>query len=141
APAGPLQEQMRACRLRSFALNCASRAHYPRAIIQLAAWLRRERVDIVQTHLFEASLVGLAAARLAGTPLAILTGHHSHEIPLHRRRLLLGVDRLASRWLAHYIMAPSVDMKEIFIRDEGVPAEKIVVLPYGFDLARWRPSA
>jgi glycosyltransferase involved in cell wall biosynthesis len=32
-------------------------------------------------------------------------------------------------------------MKQIFVRDEGVPAEKITVIPYGFDLKRWNASA
>ena len=32
-------------------------------------------------------------------------------------------------------------MKEIFIREETVDAEKIAVIPHGFDLARWKRAA
>src|ERR1700730_5581867 len=80
APSGALHEDLNQRGIRTFALNCTAGIHYPRALSQLTLWLRREKVDVVQTHLFEASLIGLAAAGLARTPLSILTGHHSQEI-------------------------------------------------------------
>lgn len=140
SPAGPLQDQMRARKLQTMALDCTWRGQYLRSQLRLAAQLRSQRFDIVQTHLFEASLVGLAAARLARTPLAVFTGHHSHEIPLHRKSTLRWVDSLASRRLAHYVIAHCLQMKEIFIADEGVPAEKIALIPLGFDFTRLIPS-
>lgn len=140
SPAGTLQEQMKARGIQTFALNYTRRAQYIGATLRLAALLRRKRFDIIQTHLFDASLVGLAAARLAGIPLAIFTGHHSHEIPFHRRLALKWADTLASRWLSHFVVAHCIEMKEMFIREEGVPAAKIKIIPFGFDLARLRPA-
>ncbi len=140
SPAGHLQDEMVARGLKTFALDCTKRAQYLLAAVRLAALLRQERIDIIQTHLFDACLVGLAAARLAGTPLAIFTGHHSHEIPMHRSLALKWVDTLASRWLSHFVIAHSTQMKEIFIHDEGVPAEKIALIPLGFDFARLKAS-
>ncbi|MBA2734773.1 MAG: glycosyltransferase [Acidobacteria bacterium] len=140
SPTGPLLDDMKERGIQTFALDCTRRAQYPRAVFRLAAWLRRERIDVIQTHLFDASLVGLMAARLARTPLSIFTGHHSHEIPLYRRRALLWADCLSSRWLSHHVIAHSVDMKEIFVQYEGVPPEKIAVIPLGFELDRWNPS-
>jgi glycosyltransferase involved in cell wall biosynthesis len=141
SPAGPLQDEMRARGLQTFALDCTTRSQYFRAQLRLAARLRRERFDIVQTHLFEASLVGFGAARLARTPLTVFTGHHSHEIPLHRKSTLTWADSLASRRLAHYVIAHCLQMKEIFMEEEGVPAEKIALIPLGFDFTRLIPSA
>jgi glycosyltransferase involved in cell wall biosynthesis len=140
SPAGGLQNDMRERGLKTFALDCVERKQYGKGILRLAALLRSERIDIVQTHLFDASLVGLAAARLAKTPLAIFTAHHSHEIPLYGSLKLLWADRFASRWLSHYVIAHSEQMKEILVQKEGVPAERIAVIPLGFDLTRWRPS-
>jgi glycosyltransferase involved in cell wall biosynthesis len=136
---GPLHEEMRAKKVRTVALGCETRARYPLAVWRLARWLRRERADVLQTHLFDASLVGLVAARLAGTPVAVFTGHHSHEVPMYRKRLPLWLDALCARWLAHWISAPSAQMKEMLVENQGAPASKIVVLPYPFELARIAP--
>ncbi|MGH9201719.1 MAG: hypothetical protein ACRD2A_10855, partial [Vicinamibacterales bacterium] len=44
-----------------FSCDCRSRAGYVLGMIRLARHLRRERIDIWHTHLFEPSVVGLAA--------------------------------------------------------------------------------
>src|SRR5207249_1122346 len=58
-------------------LNATSRAAYPIAAIRLARWLRANRMSVLQTHLFDASVVGLAAGWMARMPLIVTTRHHS----------------------------------------------------------------
>ena len=140
SPAGDLQKDMEARGLRTFALDCLSRKNYMTAVLRLASLMRREQFDVVQTHLFDANLVGLAAARLARVPLTIFTAHHSHEVPLLRKSTILWADQLASRLLSHNVIAHSVQMKETLVREERVPPEKIAVIPLGFDLNRWHVS-
>src|SRR5205085_351513 len=94
--AGGLQRDLREFGISTFAMGADQRTDYPTATLRLARWLRRHRIDVIHTHLFEASLVGLIAAKLARTELAIFTGHHSHEVPLHNRRALFEVDRFAA---------------------------------------------
>lgn len=137
SPSGPLQRELGAAGFTVLALGCKTRWDYPGAIWRLRNWLIAEQIDIIQTHLFEGSLVGLAAARLAGVPLAILSGHHSHENRLHHRKLPLWADRIATNWLAHRIIAYSTQMRDTFIRDEGVRSDKIGVLPFPIDLSGW----
>lgn len=139
-PRGFLQSDMAERDLPSFSLECVRRTQYPAAVLRLARWLREERIDILQTHLFEASLVGLAAGRLARTPLLVLNDHHSAEVLLQRKRAIVWADRLATRSLAHRVLAPSSYMKEILAREEDVPAERIAVIPYGLDLDLLKPS-
>lgn len=139
-PPGLLQSDMAERDLPSFSLECTRRTQYPAAVLRLARWLREKRIDILQTHLFEASLVGLAAGRLARTPLLVLNDHHSAEVLLQRKRAFVWADRLATRSLAHRVLAPSAYMKEILAREEGVPAERIAVIPYGLDLDLLKPS-
>ena len=80
---------MRSLGVSTFALGAQSRAAYPAASAKLARRLRRKGTEVVQTHLVDGSLVGLTAARLARTPVAVMTAHHSHELPFHGRRLAL----------------------------------------------------
>lgn len=141
SPAGTLQEDIVQRGLPVLAENCTNRSQYLAAIFRLAAFLKQQQINVLQTHLYDASLIGLLAGRLARTPLLILTGHHSHEfsreLASRSKKLPYWVDCLMSRYLSNAIIAPSTNMQEIFVRDERVPAQKIKVLPYGFDLQSW----
>lgn len=140
-PENGLQQQMAELGVESFSLNYSSRRQAVSAVWQLYNYFRREKIHIVQTHLFHASLIGLTAARLARVPVTIFTGHHSHETPLYGRKLLTFVDGLNGRLLAKHTIAPSQQMKDIFAERLKVPSAKIDVVHHGFDLAAWQASA
>jgi glycosyltransferase involved in cell wall biosynthesis len=88
--------------------------------------------DILQTHLFEPSLIGALAARRSGKRL-ILTRHHSD--PVHRlrniakRKFYGAIDGYVAR-AAHAIVVPSQRVKKCLIREQADP-DKITVIPYG----------
>ncbi len=104
-PEAGLREQMAEIGVPTRSLNYTSRRQAVAAFGQLYSAFRRDKVQIVQTHLFDASLIGLAAARAARVPITIFTGHHSHETPLHKRRLLTLVDGSSGRFLAKHTIA------------------------------------
>jgi glycosyltransferase involved in cell wall biosynthesis len=137
---GGLQEGLEEFDIPTFALDAKSRPSYPLATLRLAARLRREKTDVLHTHLFDASLVGLLAARLARTRVAIFTGHHSHEVPLHQRRSLFEVDRFAARWLANVVIAPSPEMRDTFIDYYGCRPEHVELIEHGVDLSGLDPD-
>jgi glycosyltransferase involved in cell wall biosynthesis len=137
--AGALQEDMRALGVSTFALGAASRAAFPLAVLRLARILRAHRADIVQTHLVDGCLVGLAAAKLARVPVAIMTAHHSHELPFHGRRLRWP-DRLCAGPLCDHIIAPSENVAQTMVEHLGIPRAKIEIIHHGFDLTRLDPE-
>ncbi len=132
---GALQDDMRSLGVSTFALGAQSRAAYPAASAKLARRLRRDRTEVVQTHLVDGSLVGLTAARIARSPVAVMTAHHSHELPFHGRRLVWP-ERLCTGPLCDHIIAPSREVLGTLTRIAHVPAEKIEVVHHGFDLDR-----
>jgi glycosyltransferase involved in cell wall biosynthesis len=138
--AGDLHEDMETRGVRSLGLGCRSRLDYAHAILKLAFLLRKERVDVVQTHLFDASFVGLLAARIARIPLIVLTRHHSTAVILTAKRVPMLIDLLCSRYLCHRIIVPSEETKEVLIESERVAASKVVVIPYGFDFEKIQPG-
>jgi glycosyltransferase involved in cell wall biosynthesis len=140
APAGPLHQDMRARGISCFALDCTRRAHYPLAVWRLATYLRRQRVDILQTHLFDAGLVGLVAARLAGTQLVIETRHHADAVVLTGKLLPFLIDRLCSRLLCHRVITLSERARHFLRVREGLPGGKVVAIPLGFDFQRLQPT-
>jgi glycosyltransferase involved in cell wall biosynthesis len=139
--AGALQADAERMGLASFALGADSRARYPQAVVRLAGRLRRDRIDVLQTHLFDACAVGLAAAKLARTPVTIFTAHHSHEIPLHDRRLLTAVDRFLAGPMCDAVISPSAQMRNTLMSLYGVAPEKVWVIHHGFELDRLDPDS
>lgn len=104
----------------------------PAALWHTRRALRRSAPDIVHAHLFEGSLIGLSAARLAGVARRIYTRHHSD---FHHRYhpKAVKLDRLVSA-LATDIVAPSDVVERILVDLDRVPAEKITVIHHGFEL-------
>jgi len=122
------------------------RSDYPKAIARLARILRRERVDILHTHHYDEALIGGLAARLAGVPAVVVGRHYHDEIYLLanglKRRVLLALEGWVNR-RARAIVVPSTPIRTLLVERQGVPAEKVHVIPYGFDFAadRYRPPA
>jgi glycosyltransferase involved in cell wall biosynthesis len=139
---GAIHEGMRELGVPTLAIDADGRRDLPRATLRLARWLRRNPVDVVHTHLLEASVVGLAAARLAGVPVRVFTAHHSHEMPFYAgHRSLQAAERLCTRVLAGHVIAPSREMRDTLVDFEGVPPARVEVIRHGVDLARFRPGA
>lgn len=137
-PWSELHEALETRRMRTFALRTKGKSGYPEATLRLRRLLRQERIDVVQTHLFYPSLLGLVAAAGARTPVKLVTRHHSDftttfHHPIHRR-----LDRLQAMW-ADRVLAASDAVKRDMIRYERVPADKITVARYGYDFDRLRP--
>lgn len=95
--------------------------------LRLVAWLRRNRIDVIHAHMFEAALWGRLAGRLAGVPVMVVT-EHGPELWKTRKHLVM--DRWLDRWTSRHI-AVAQDGLEIRLRRERVPADRIVLIPNG----------
>jgi glycosyltransferase involved in cell wall biosynthesis len=96
-------------------------------------WLRRERIDVVQTYFPDSNYFGIPLAWLAGVPHRLRTRNNlGHWLtPLHRRLgRLLG--RLSTATLTNCAAA-----RDLLCREEGLPPGRVVVLENGVDLDRF----
>ena len=103
----------------------------PRCLLALLGHWLRHPPDGVHTHLHIASFVGLVAAWLLRLP-RLHTRHHStlhHEYHPHARWR----DRLINR-LSHRVVAISPAVRQVLVEREGVPRDRIVLIPHGFRL-------
>jgi glycosyltransferase involved in cell wall biosynthesis len=107
--------------------------------VRLAGFLRRERVDILHTHLFEPSVMGLPAGVLARTPGRVMTRHYSDYHTRIDKHWHVRLDQMCTR-LSHRVVAVSEHTREHMVRVEGAPAEKIRVIKNGIDFDRVKPS-
>lgn len=94
--------------------------------------LKKIKPNIVHTHLFEASLIGLAVARVLKIPRRIYTRHHG---TIHHQYFPRAVfyDKLINS-LATHIIAISRGVEKILLEMENVQPHRVKVIPHGFDL-------
>jgi glycosyltransferase involved in cell wall biosynthesis len=124
---------------RYFFLDAGSWLSYPQAVLRLARVLRRERIDILQTHLFHAGLIGVLAAKLASVPVCIVTRHHTDEAGMVGTKLHVGLDRLMAR-MADGVVVLSQAVKKHMISSERLVEDKIEVIYQGFDFNKLSAS-
>jgi glycosyltransferase involved in cell wall biosynthesis len=107
------------------------RRSLPVGIVRLATLLRRLRVNVAHTHMFDPNLYGTLAAKFAGVPV-IVTSEHG-ENPWKSRY---------HRWLEQKVITPWVDARFCVSqrildrrRDlDRVPADKLMLLVNGTPL-------
>lgn len=90
--------------------------------------------DIIHTHLFEPSLVGLGVARTLGLP-RVSTRHHSNYHARMDKRWHERLDRLATRW-SDVVIAVSEHTATVMIEDERADPARIRTIPNGVDVGR-----
>ena len=109
----------------------------PWVLIPLVRILRKERAQIVHTHLVHADLLGGWAAWLAGVPRTVTTRHY-------------GIDHKEGTWLyrmadrsarsADAVVAVSHAVAEHLVMRRIVPRDRIAVIPNGVDPERFDPQ-
>lgn len=103
-----------------------------RSIIPLARYLRREAIQVVNTHSGVDSWIGAFAAKLAGTPVLVRTRHLN--IPLKRSWLNF------VHYLADQIISCGETMKTQLVEGCHFPPTQVTSIPTGIDFTRFTPS-
>ncbi len=107
-------------------------------MVRLAEWLRRNRIQVVHSHLAHASWRAAPAARWARTALVVETPHLRESWRQGWKRHY-GWDRWQARGV-DVLIAVSHANGEYLRLDKGLPAHKIQVVPNGCDLNRFYPQ-
>jgi len=110
---------------------------WPVSVLKLASFLRRNRTDVVHTHMYRANLYGCLAAKLAKVPV-IVTSEHG-ENPWKS---------FSHRWLERNIISNIADVrlcvsKKILDKRrniDGVPIEKLRLTVNGTVLPKLGPG-
>jgi glycosyltransferase involved in cell wall biosynthesis len=132
-----LREYMESEGVKCFNCHCRSRIEYPLGMIRLVRYLFRERIDILHTHLFEPSVIGLVAGTLARTRPRVITRHYSDYHTRINKKWHVRLDRLCTR-LSHEVIAVSRHTADHLIEVEKAPREKVHTVLNGIDHDRVR---
>jgi glycosyltransferase involved in cell wall biosynthesis len=114
----------------------------PGDLFRLGAWLRRRRPHLVQTWMYHADLVGGLAARLGRAAPVLWNIRHSTLDPAGTKKMTLWTARACarlSRRLPSRIVCCSESSRDVHAA-LGYAADKMLVIPNGVDLSRFRPE-
>jgi glycosyltransferase involved in cell wall biosynthesis len=102
--------------------------------VRLALWLRREKIDVLNTHSSrDGWLLGIAG-RLARVPLLIRTRHIDVEYPN------ASISKHAFTSFADHVLTTSRKITDHFQKVFHLPADQITTLPTGIDVHRFSPG-
>jgi len=131
-----LQENPPAC--SGLTLNFKGYRHpnFLSQFIKLARFLRRERINIIQTFFLESNIIGVLAGRLAGVPVRIASRRNlGHRYTLFRTILLRAFRRLTTCYAAN-----CDKVRRFFIKTENIDPHQIRVIYNGVDQDYFRPG-
>ncbi|MBI4055701.1 MAG: glycosyltransferase [Elusimicrobia bacterium] len=104
---------------------------YPRLILKLARWLRKERPGAILCNSYQPFWICLAAKFLSRSNAALLTGEQNNIVELFREAKLGKLRYWLTKKLdplADCILTPSAGLKKSLVKDGKLPEGKILVI-------------
>ena len=132
-PASAIAKRAREAGILFFPLR-THKALLPVEIVRLAAWLARNRVDVVNTHSSNDGWLAGPAARLAVRPILIRSRHIEVDYPS------LFWSGVAFRFLPHHVITTSRKIADRLAAELGLSPERVNCIATGVDLARFNPE-
>ena len=112
--------------------SAMSHPFHPSAVVRIAALLRREKFDVVNTHSSVDSWLASMAAKLTGTPLLVRSRHLSVPLKTHPFNFVY-------RWPDGFITTAE-SIRRRMIEVNRMDAGRIISIPTGVDLERFDPQ-
>jgi len=114
----------------------------PSGFFGLVQMIKRLNPDVVHTWMYHADLLGGLASRLAGASSigwCIRNSNLDKDKTKLSTRAVVGLCASISKWVPSRILSCSEKARQVHV-ERGYAAEKIVVVPNGFDLTRFKPD-
>lgn len=139
---GEVGPKIQALNIPVHSLDMSRGVPNPLVVLRLAKLLRQLQPDVVHTWMYHADLLGGLAARLAGFRKVIWCIRHSNLSKTENKRSTLWVVKacaLLSHRVPVQIISCSQRAKEVHAA-VGYAADKLHVIPNGFDLSHFVPD-
>jgi len=108
------------------------------AFREILFWLRKERPDIVHTHMSKAGLLTRFAALFVWSRPKLIHTFHGHTFHSYfgkwKTKLFIWLERLLALWTDRIVVISDSQKCELVDDYKIAPANKVEVIPLGFDL-------
>jgi glycosyltransferase involved in cell wall biosynthesis len=111
-----------------------SKKNLPFLLLKVIKALRKEKPDVIHTHMYIADIIGQTAGRILRVKKRVYTRHSSNENRKYHNKKR--IDNLVNS-LSTHILAISENVKNILVTEEKVDPRKIRLIHHGFDLERF----
>ncbi|WPB81120.1 glycosyltransferase [Archangium violaceum] len=101
-------------------------------VLRLARWFHTQRVELVHAHDFYSTMLVVPAAKMAGTKVIVGRLDLAHWHGTARRALLRSLTLMAD-----HVVGNAEAIRRMLVEEEGLPPERVSVIPNGLDLARF----
>jgi glycosyltransferase involved in cell wall biosynthesis len=115
-------------------LRVGGKKRMPVVLWQVIKILRKEKTDVIHTHMYIADVIGQLAGKILGIKKRVYTRHSSNESRKYHNKNK--IDKLVNS-LSTDIVAISENVKNILIKEEAVKPDKIRLIHHGFDLEKF----
>jgi glycosyltransferase involved in cell wall biosynthesis len=134
-PPSAYVEELEAAGICVYNLRMRRKVPDPRAVLRLAAIMRRERPLLIHSHMIHANLLARITRLFVKVPVLICTAHSITEGGRPRELAYRLTDSLAD-----ITTQVSEAGKQRYIQVGAVPPHKIVCIPNGIDTSRFQPN-
>jgi len=107
-------------------------------VFKVCRIIKQEQIDLVQTTLFYADVIGALAAKLTGVDAVISWDTVSHPPDSHETRLRHKLSYQLCMRFVKRIVAVSEGVKKYLVEDRKIASKKIVIIHYGIDLSLFK---
>lgn len=115
----------------------SKRLYDVRSVVGVARYVRSRRIDILHTHQSNADVVGQVVGRLLGRP--VVSTMHSVPHNYNRERLYSRwLARMTARYLSTRFIAVSQAVRNAFVREWHIPAERFTTIYNAVPLELYR---
>ena len=136
---GPLIEKLRGSAVAIREFHPKGGLDSPAGLYQmarLAAFLKRERFDVVHTHDLWTNLMGVLAARMAGVPAIVSSRRDLAHFDWYQGRRRDWLRRIQN--LSGVVLANATPIRDALIAEDGFAPEKLRVIHNGVDTTKFQ---
>ena len=122
--------------IKCYFVQHTGKRNYLTSFLKVFLILLKIKPNVVHTHLFDANLIGLTAAKILNINNRIYTRHHStyhHDNFPHAVKYDQWANSIATK-----IVSISKNVETILIENEKVNKDKITLIHHGFDLKKFQ---
>ena len=120
------------------------RRNYSKMFLALTSKIRAFRPHVLHAHGFDENLIASLAVRAAHVPCYVIGRHYSDHIYFLtrgvKRKFYLAAESFCNK-TATRIAVPTEGVARILTDLQGVPGEKVTVIPFGVDFSKYRASS